>query len=56
MSAYDYDSMGDDILGSANAVTLASMCADTNTQVHKMNIFNNMKKAGFIVFESRFVF
>ena len=56
MSAYDYDTTSDDILGSANAVTLASMCADTNTQVHKMNIFKDMQKTGFIIFESTFVF
>ena len=56
MKAFDYDTMANDILGTANAVTLTSMCADENVQTHRMDIFKNMKKTGFLVFESKFIF
>ena len=48
--------MSNDILGTANAVTLASMCADLNPITHRLNIFKDFKKTGHIVFESQFVF
>lgn len=56
MQAYDYDMDGDDLLGAANAVSLAAMCADQNVQRHTMDIFLNYKKTGHLVFESKFVF
>lgn len=52
MQAYDYDTAANDLLGAANGVSLASMCADPTPQRHQLDIFKNFKKTGYLVFES----
>lgn len=56
VQAYDHDVASSDILGEANAISLISMCADLKSQVHKVDIFHNLKKTGSIEFESKFIY
>jgi len=56
MQAYDHDVGTCDLLGEANPVSLLKMCADEEKHIHKLDIFHEFKKTGFLVFESRFVY
>lgn len=56
MQAYDHDVGTCDLLGEANPVSLLKMCADEEKHIHKLDIFYEFKKTGFLVFESRFVY
>lgn len=56
MQAYDHDVGSSALLGEAVPISLTRMCSSLEPQTHRVDIFHEFKKSGFIVFESRFVF
>ena len=55
MQAYDHDVGTSSLLGEAIPISLTSVCSSYDAVRHHVDIFNNFKKSGFIVFESLFI-
>ena len=56
VEARDSDVAVDDVLGTANPLTYQSLCADEAAHAFAVDIFSEYKKAGWIKFETKFIF